>query len=121
VLELERFDNVMLLGLNLGSKKMSKKGIIKVAGRFFSQAEINKISLLAPDAVINIIKDYHVTEKIRPEIPEVIEGIVHCPNANCITNHDKVTSKFHVADRKPLALRCHYCERTIREQDVTPL
>ena len=118
VLELERFDNVMLIGLNLESRKMGQKSIIKVAGRFFTQAEIDKISLLAPDAVINIIKNYQVKEKIRPQIPDLIENIVRCANANCITNHDKVTSKFHVVERKPLKLRCHYCERTIREQDI---
>ncbi len=121
VLDLESNDSEMLLGLNLDSSKMGKKSIIKVANRFFTQKEINQIALLAPKAVINIIKDYKVTEKIRPEFPEMIVNIVRCPNANCITNHDKVESRFYVENRKPLELRCHYCERSIAKDDITLL
>ncbi len=123
VLELdsEENENVMLLGLNLESNKLGRKGIIKIAGRFFTHSEINKIALLAPDAVINIIRDFRVSQKDRPRIPDVIEGIVHCPNGNCITNHDRVTSRFITERRKPLVLRCHYCERSISKQDITLL
>ena len=121
VLDLKENDSEMLLGMNLGSSKMGKKSIIKVANRFFSQKEINQIALLAPKAVINIIKDYKVKEKIRPEFPEMIDNIVYCPNANCITNHDKVESRFHVENRKPLELRCHYCERSIAKDDISLL
>ncbi|MCF0214748.1 MAG: aspartate carbamoyltransferase regulatory subunit, partial [Muribaculaceae bacterium] len=51
------------IGYNLDSQHMGKKGIIKVADTFYSEADVSRIALVAPHAVINIIKDYEVVEK----------------------------------------------------------
>jgi len=118
VLGLADTDDVVTLGINFKSRKMGKKGIIKVGGRFLSREEINKIALLAPDAVLNIIKDYKVTEKVRPEIPNEITGIVKCANPNCVTNHGEAAQRFRVISRKPLSLRCVYCERITGEEEI---
>jgi aspartate carbamoyltransferase regulatory subunit len=62
-----------------------------------------------------------VTEKIRPEIPDVITGIVKCSNPNCVTNHGEAGTRFTVISRKPLNLRCAYCERITGEGEIVLL
>jgi aspartate carbamoyltransferase regulatory subunit len=32
-------------------------------------------------------------------------------NPKCITNFEKVTTRFRVVSQKPVALKCHYCEK----------
>ena len=48
--------NQITFGMNLESKLLGKKAIIKIADRYFKPSEINKIALVAPDAKINVIK-----------------------------------------------------------------
>ena len=88
-----------------------------MADKFFEPDEINKISLVAPNAHLNIIKDYEVVEKKHVTIPDEIVGIVKCFNPKCICNHESVQTRFRVMDKEELALECHYCEKiTTRDE-----
>ena len=58
LLGLDKMENAVTIGFNLASKKMGKKSLIKVAGKFFTDEEINRLSLVAPNVVLNIIKNY---------------------------------------------------------------
>ena len=78
---------------------------------FFRNEDINKIALVAPEAKLNIIRDYVVVEKRVVNIPDVITGIARCVNPMCITNNEEVTTKFTVVNKKDVKLRCHYCEK----------
>jgi len=101
------------IGMNVPSDRLGKKDIVKVEGRELSQDEVDVLSLIAPEATINIIRDYEVAEKLRVERPERVTGILSCPNPNCITNEDEpVTSKFDVVRD---GVRCTYCSTIIRE------
>ncbi|BAD86384.1 aspartate carbamoyltransferase, regulatory subunit [Thermococcus kodakarensis KOD1] len=108
----------LLIASNVPSKKLGRKDIVKVEGRYLSEEEVNKIALIAPMATVNIVKDYKIIEKFNVEIPDEITGILKCPNPNCVSNHEYVTPRFHVESREPLKLRCHYCERTINEDEI---
>ena len=94
ILGLKDCANQITFGTNLDSKLLGKKAIIKVADRFFEEAEINRVALVAPDAKINIIKDFEVIEKKVLHVPDEIVGIVKCANPKCITNHQPITTKF---------------------------
>lgn len=119
MLNIQNENQVVLVGMNLSSKKLGKKGIIKIGGRNIPQVEINKIALIASEATVNIIKDYEVVEKFRKiSVPEVIKGIVKCFNPNCVSNHEKTQSKFHTITKTPLTLKCYYCERTMKAEDI---
>lgn len=118
ILRLQDEDQVVLVGINLSSKKLGKKGIIKIGGKTLTHEEVNKIALIAPDATLNIIKNYEVVKKIKIELPEIIEGIVKCFNPNCITNHEAIHNKFHVVSKQPVKLRCYYCERLMNGKDI---
>ncbi|MDD4669839.1 MAG: aspartate carbamoyltransferase regulatory subunit [Bacteroidales bacterium] len=113
ILHLTQGNNQITIGSNLDSKSLGKKGIIKISERFFEDEEINKIALVAPQATINIIKNYAVVEKKVISIPEEVVGIVKCMNPMCVTNHQKIDTKFTtIVKGKETLLLCHYCEKT---------
>jgi len=111
ILKLDCCNFPVTFGLNLESKKYGNKGIIKVSNKFFEASEIDKISLVAPHATLITIKNFQVVEKRIVEIPEQISGIVKCFNPNCVTNIEKVTTRFTVIEKEDLRLKCHYCEK----------
>lgn len=111
ILGLNKIDNQITFGTNLESEKLGSKAIIKVSDKFFADDEINKIALIAPHAKLNIINDYMVTEKRVVEIPDNVTGIVKCFNPKCITNNEKIVTRFRVISKDPLALKCCYCEK----------
>lgn len=101
----------IMVGYNLRSKKMKSKSIIKISDKFFSDAELNQLSVVAPNVSLCIIKDYEVVEKKKVTLPEDIRGIVKCGNPKCITNNEPMDTLFHVADREKGIIQCRYCEK----------
>ncbi len=101
------------IGMNVPSDRLPAKDIVKVEGRELSQNEVDVLSLIAPDATINIVSEYDVVDKRRLDRPEHVEGVLSCPNRNCITTDDEpVDSKFEVLDDE---VRCVYCDTIIRD------
>lgn len=118
LLHVEKEQYQVLVGMNLPSGRVGKKGIIKVENRELTPQEVNKIALIAPEATVNIIKDFKVVQKRRVEVQDRVEGIVRCFNPNCITNRQPVTSVFQLVSRSPVTLRCTYCERHMNAGDI---
>lgn len=108
--------NVVSVLLNSHGKH-ENKDVVKIESRELKAMEVDRIALIAPNATINIIRDYDVSQKKRVHIPEFVEGIVKCINPNCISNsNEPMTSKFNVASGyEKLVLRCSYCGRVISE------
>ncbi len=112
ILGLQNCGNQMTFGTNLESKMLGHKAIIKIADKFFKDEEINKIALVAPQAKLNIIKDYEVVEKRILTVPDEIIGIVKCQNPKCVTNHQPVSTRFKTIHKgSKLMLDCHFCEK----------
>jgi aspartate carbamoyltransferase regulatory subunit len=121
---LSRFEDMVAIGINSPSKRLGRKGFVKIANRTLTQEEVNKIAIIAPDASVNTIKDFKVVRKMKVIIPESVEGILRCTNPNCITNHQAVKTKFHIGKKavpERLELRCHYCERSVNRKDAVLL
>ncbi len=119
IIGIEKIDTQVFIGNNLDSEKYGKKAIIKIADKFPSIDDINKIALIDPHAVINIIRDYQVVEKKKVELPEKIEGFVKCINPKCITNHEKVETKFKVVIKdEKVNLKCYYCEKITGQDNI---
>ena len=118
VLGITGMDNAMTFGANLKSSKLGKKAIIKIWDKFLEDDEVNKLALVAPSAKINIIRDYDVVEKKTVNVPEKVEGIVKCMNPKCITNLEKVRTKFTVVKDSPIVLKCHYCEKLTDQEHM---
>lgn len=99
------------IGLNLTSKSMRLKDLIKIENRFLSTTEANEITVFAPEATINIIENFEVTKKVNTELPKTINNILICPNKNCISHSEPVTSSFYIEEvHKSVKLQCKYCE-----------
>ncbi len=99
--------------MRVPSRRVKWKDIVKVEDRELDSAQVDKIALIAPNATINIIRNYNVVEKHHVEAPKEVIGLVRCENPNCITNkpREPVKSKFSVVSHEPLQLRCGYCDR----------
>ena len=111
LLKLQKPTQSITIGNNFASHRLGKKGFIKVADRFFSDEEISRLSVVAPNVILNIIKDYEIVEKKQVVMPDELRGIVKCPNPKCITNNDPMTTLFHVTDKENGIHKCHYCEK----------
>ena len=118
LLGLKNSDLNITIGNNLPSKKLGKKGIIKVADRFFTDEEISRLSVVAPNVKLNIISDYEVVEKKQVIMPDEIRGIVKCNNPKCITNNEPMATIFHVIDKEQGTLKCHYCEKEQNKEAI---
>lgn len=109
-------DTIISVVMNVPSHAIGTKDIVKVENRELKPQEVDKISLIAHTATINIIRNFEVSKKYKVALPEQIEGIVKCANPSCISNTlEPLRSKFIVERRKPMQLRCVYCERVITE------
>jgi aspartate carbamoyltransferase regulatory subunit len=115
LLGLQDLTTPVTIGNNFASKKIGKKGIIKVSDKFFTDEEISRLSVVAPKIVLNIIKDYEVIEKKTVETPDELRGIVKCNNPKCITNNEPMETVFNVVDKERGILKCHYCDK---EQEI---
>ena len=121
VLGIQNLENTVTFGYNLISSKLGRKGIIKIWDKFLKDDEINKLALVAPTAKINIIKDFEVAEKKAVMVPEHVEGIVKCVNPKCITNNEPMATLFHVTDKDNCIVKCHYCEKEQKREEITIL
>jgi aspartate carbamoyltransferase regulatory subunit len=89
-------DLVLSLVMNVRSQKFGKKDIVMIEDRELNFQEVNKVTLIAPNATINIIRNCRVVKKEKVSLPEIIEAILKCPNPNCISNaeNEPIKSRF---------------------------
>ena len=111
LLHLEDIKSQIMVGYNLPSAKMGNKSIIKIADKFFTDTELNVLSVVAPNVTLCIIRDYEVVEKRCVTLPTEIVGIVKCANPKCITNNEPMRTHFHLIDAKNGIIQCRYCEK----------
>jgi aspartate carbamoyltransferase regulatory subunit len=107
------------IGLNLPSNELGRKDIIKIENTFLTEQQVNQLAVYAPKATVNRIDDYEVVKKLMPSLPEHIDGVLRCPNSNCISRSEPVASSFAVKQRQgEVHLQCKYCEKEFEHQVV---
>ena len=101
------------LVMNVPSKKMGSKDIVKVEDRELTQTELDRLALVAPDSSIAIIRAYTVAEKLEVNLGKEVRNVVQCTFSNCITQNlrEPLPHRLRVTSTDPLTLRCHYCQR----------
>ena len=109
-------DSRIMVGYNLDSKKMGHKSLIKISDKFFTDEELNRLAIVAPNVSLSIIRDYELVEKKQVALPAEINGIVRCNNPKCITNNEPMQTRFSVCAPEHKHVRCHYCEK---EQELS--
>jgi len=106
--------------MNVPSKKIGKKDIVKIENMELKKEEVSKISLIAPNATINIIRNFRVIKKFIVEIPSRIQGLLRCINPTCISRkrNEPIESSFKVISKQPLKLQCEFCGTYIEYEDI---
>ena len=107
ILHLDQTNETVTIASNVPSGITGKKDIVKIEHRALSAAGTG-----------NFIDEYDVVNKSVVPLPSTIERIVRCSNPLCISNHEEINTCFSVEQKAPLVIRCHYCERTMKEKDV---
>jgi aspartate carbamoyltransferase regulatory subunit len=103
--------------MNISSLKTpgGKKDIVKIESRELKQgeSETDKITVVSPDATINIVRNYEIVKKFHVNLPDKIACIIICPNPNCATNNPRemgpIETIFKVINKRPTIFECHYC------------
>ncbi len=115
----EKYAGRVALVMNVPSKTMGKKDIVKIEGKFIDEKTADKIAVIAPQATLNIIKKGEVVSKDMVEIPSKLIGVFRCPNPKCITTSEKIETDFEVekGEREP-GMRCAYCERKFTPEEL---
>ena len=108
------------IAMNVTSNEIGRKDILKIENRELDHKELNQIALIAPKATINIIRDYERVKKDKIILSDKITGIIKCTNPKCITNYENepITPIFNVINKYPPVVRCHYCEKLIKTEDI---
>ena len=118
LLGLQDLKSTVMIGYNLVSKKMGNKSLVKIADRYFTDAELNRLAVVAPNVNLSIIKNFDVVEKRQVHLPSEIVGVVKCGNPKCITNNEPMKTRFEVIDRSDVTIRCHYCGHSVESKDA---
>ncbi|MEM4486114.1 MAG: aspartate carbamoyltransferase regulatory subunit [Zestosphaera sp.] len=102
--------------MNVESRRLGRKDIVKIEDEFLDPKELNLIALVAPSATINIVEDYEVKRKFKVAVPDIVEDLLKCPNPTCISNKagEPVRSRLRRLRDDPLELQCIYCGTIFR-------
>jgi aspartate carbamoyltransferase regulatory subunit len=117
ILDLTKHNKATTAAINTESSRMGRKDLIFIEGKELSDEEVNKIALIAHGATLNTIKNREVSKKMKIPLPDKAVGILQCLNPNCITNKEKIDTKFSISQEGRRAT-CFYCERTMNEEEI---
>ena len=124
VLEVARIiggpDDEVLIGINFPSKRLGRKGVVKISGRELPDHVLSQLAIITPEATVCLIRDFSVVSKEPIQVPKYFRGLCRCPNSNCISNDEcSGGSDFTSLAGTPLQVRCRYCERTFLASELT--
>lgn len=108
-LGLEKARFTAALVMNVQSKNLEKKDIIKVDN--IINIDYSVLGFIDPNITVNVVKNEQIVEKIKMELPKNVTGVVSCKNPRCITASEKyVTQTFSLVDKERALYRCKYCD-----------
>ena len=109
LLDLASLNAPVALIINVNSKKMCKKDIIKIDAEV--ELNLDVIGFVDPDATVNIIKDGKLIDKRSIGMPETLTNVIKCKNPRCITScEQELDHIFKLTDKNDKVYRCIYCE-----------
>lgn len=108
-LKLAEVDYPVVLVMNVESKRLGHKDIIKIENTF--DVDLTVLGLIDSNISVNLIKNGKLVDKKQAILPEIIHGLIQCHNPRCITNFDDHTQPtFTRISTNPLQYECNYCE-----------
>lgn len=119
IIKLLKLDNSRYpvgIGLNLTSKKMGHKDLLKIENHKLSKRELELISIFAVGSTYSEIEDYKIVKKEILQLPLQIDDLVICPNHRCISHQYK--SLFYLQQKNDLLVECHYCTKKYKLSEL---
>ncbi len=108
-LGLDRTPYTVAFVVNASSKQMGKKDMIKIDN--VMNINFNILGLIDPNITVSIIQNAVVTQKIKLQLPEIVEDVLVCKNPRCITSTEKyIPHIFHLENPELRTYRCEYCD-----------
>lgn len=103
-------ENPVVLLMNVASKQLGSKDIIKIENTF--DVDMNILGIIDPNITVNIIKDSKLIKKLKAEIPNTLKGGLECQNPRCITHTDDyaIPEFTLISANGKLEYECSYCE-----------
>ncbi|MCF6276905.1 MAG: aspartate carbamoyltransferase regulatory subunit [Candidatus Magasanikbacteria bacterium] len=117
ILNLASDNKIVSIGVNFPSQKVGTKNLIKIENKELTEKEVSILAIFAPDATINIIRNFKVYKKFKTVIPKEVAKLLVCPNPNCITNNEKMDSHFFI-NKNNLDAQCKYCEKIFHQNEI---
>lgn len=116
-LELDTKDYSVALIINVDSKKLGKKDIIKIEN--YDKLDYTVLGLLSPTITICEVKNEKIVNKVIPTLPNKVENIIKCKNPSCITIQEEyVSHSFILVDKETGRYRCEYCDEITKLSDL---
>ena len=109
-LGLDKANFRVALIMNVPSRKLGKKDIIKISTHM--DIDLDVLGYLDPGITVNIIHDGQVTERRKLALPQRVVGVIKCKNPRCITSVEReIVHEFKLTDPAKKVYRCIYCEQ----------
>ena len=109
-LGLDKASYSVALILNVASKTMKKKDMIKIDN--IINIDYSVLGFIDPDITVNIIKNEKISNKITLKLPSRIENVITCKNPRCITSTETyVPQVFTLIDKEKKLYSCEYCDQ----------
>ncbi len=116
-LGLEDMECEVALIKNAVSEKYGKKDILKINEVIGLDYDV--LGYIAPQITVDVIRGGERVEKIHPQLPETITGVIKCKNPRCITSTEQeLEHVFRLADREHGVYRCIYCDTRAEMQSL---
>lgn len=117
--KLAEYGERVTVGLNLSSRHMGSKDLVKVENVVLTEEQANELALFAPRGTVSVIENFEVVRKQKLVIPDTVEGIFACPNSNCISHVEPVKTHFSVrVGEHDTKMKCKYCEKVFSKDIV---
>ena len=109
LLGLEHAEAPVAIMMNVTSRKLGKKDIIKIDGEVPINFDV--IGYVDPSATVNVIREGTLAEKKRISMPEKLVNVIRCKNPRCISmTEQELPHVFLLKDREQKEYRCAWCE-----------
>lgn len=116
-LKLDQADYRVALIMNVPSKKMGIKDIIKIENEI--DVDLDVLGLIDNNITINIIENEVVKEKKKPVLPKKIENIVKCKNPRCVTSVERsINQIFNLINMDREEYSCDYCDEIVKIENI---
>lgn len=108
-LGLDKANFRVALIMNVPSRKLDKKDIIKIDN--IINIDYSVLGFIDPNITVNVVQNEEIVKKIDLVLPEKVENVIRCKNPRCITTSEPYLSQvFRLVNRERSEYRCEYCD-----------